>query len=481
MAKFINQVELSDFLIKSVLGKGHDSLSEQKTLSSLQKYFSGDEGQIETVAKVLSGCDHTESLKHDILLGIDILNLICQEISSEQYRSTANNSIGKWAFVSNILIPQISCLYSDIFERLNKKSPLYYLEFFLQKSAQGVSPSNSAKKLLSEKSSKKIEINEELNSIKKNSALTNKSIYRLTQTIKDQASEKNTTAFDIFGMNIDEIEAFLMCSRYLQIVHNHLKKLYSESKKLAEIYTFFIHSILYAKIVSCEESFINGLMVYPRMYIHWHKKLYATIKFHHNLPSSEKSISNLGVYRAIRDSMRSYLFKHPNKLLPMSLLNPTEGVIGDIFSPFIDNREKTWIRDSFPPTQSGRIIRALDERMALSTYKRNLYLLSKCSDFKYHKHEYLYHYAVVKLREGDLEKSLSSLLDSLKECSNITAGKTVIDSSELIIFIKLLMQKKMNGGWYEKYIQKINLYKKNEIILVPVSYTHLTLPTNREV
>ncbi len=461
MAKFINQFEFSNLLIKSVLGKGHDSLSDKKTLDSLQKHYSGNCGQLETVVEILSGYDSKVRVSNELLLGIQNLNIIFQEVNSEEYRCTASHSTSEWAFMSNIMMPQFSCLYTDIIESLNKCSPLKHLEYFLYCSIEGYSPSYSAKDFLSKKNDNRLDIKEELNSIKKNSALTNKSIDRFIRVIKSQLDEKKTTTNLVFQLELDEIRAFLRCSRYLQLIHNHLVKQYDD-EKIIEIYRYFLQCLSYAKITNGNDEFINALMIYPRMYIHWHKKLYNYLKISYDLPLQSTPISKSGVYKAIRDTMRSYLYKFPNRLLPMDLINPTEGVIGDIFKPWIDG--KTWIRDDYPQTESGLILKSLRENLKLDDYKSKLTLLSSDHDFEHHKHEYLYHKAVISLREKNSDKALELLSTSIAMCETRTAGTNVVRCAKLAIFIKLIINKKMNGGWYKKFMQLIITNIPNEVI-----------------
>ena len=461
MFKNINQFEFSEFLLKTVIGKGFDSFTGKKTLDSLQKYYSGDIGQIETVLDILSGDSVGSDVKDNMFLAILNINFILQEVNSEEFRCTANQSVGNWALISNILIPQLSCIYTDLVDGLNKSSPLKHLEFFLYHAKQGESPSYIAKKFLADKNNKVLNISEELNSIKKNSALTNKSINKLMRIIKEQIREKDIDSKYVFQLELNEIEAFLRCSRYLQAIHNNLNKLYS-SNNIIEIYSYLSQCIEYAKVTNENEKFTNGLMLYPKMYIHWHKKLYCKLKSDYRTPLEAESIADLGVYKAFRDSMRSYLYKSPTLLLPMNLINPTKSVIGDIFSPWI--KGTIWHRSAYPRTIAGQIIESLKENLDVMYYKSQLLLLSTSPDFEYHKHEYLYHQAIIELRERNYDNALNLLDSSLKICNKITAGETAVNCANLSIFINLLMKKKMNGGWYYKFMEVITSNIPNEVI-----------------
>lgn len=328
---------------------------------------------------------------------------------------------------------------------------------------EGETPSSIAKKTLQKYNHNQIDINQELNSIKKDSALTNRTINNIVKLIEEELKSKKNDSTFVFGMSVHEIKSFLMCSRYFQLIHNSICKIYSNNCNVVDIYKYFNQCALYSKMTSEHEEFINSISLYPRMFIHWHKKLYNMLKISYDKPAIYESISGHGVYRAIRDSMRDYLFKQEKEeIFYMDLIHPTQSVIGSIFIPFVGGQN--WNRSEYPNTKAANILSNIRESLCLEGYRELLSKLKCEQDFECHIHEFYYHSAIVDIRCGDGESALENLHRSIEMCKNRMTGKTVVKSAKLIIMIKLLINKKLNGGWYQKYLHIINLHMPNEVI-----------------
>jgi len=466
LVKFTSQFSFSDALFKAVLGYGHERISDKKTLDNMQRHYAGEEGQLETVVHILLGNSKNEEMISGLIQGFQVINMLLQELSSEEYRTKATFEVGQWSFIANIIIPQCTCLYSEFIDRVNKSSPLAHFYAYLPSMASGLTPSKILKKYLVEKTHNRLDLKEEVNAIKTNSALTHKSIKKLLKSIKEQCELTGRSVESVFQLTSEELEAFVNCSRYLQCIHNALSKEFSNSQ-VTELYQHMIQCYDYAKIVSCEESYKDrnsvGIILYPRMFMNFHKKLFTHLYFNQDNQLVSSSFSNIGLYKAIRDSLRSNLYNNPNNFLPVDLINPFGCVIEEIFNSW-NNRK--WNRTEFPYTKSGVLLKNLSRNINFELIKSSLPELLNDEDYIYHKHETLYYQSLHLLMTREYEKSLETALKSLELCQSITAGKITIQCVELIIMLKLLQNKPLHGGWYKKYMKPLMFSVQNETYFI---------------
>ena len=87
-----------------------------------------------------------------------------------------------------------------------------------------------------------------------------------------------------------------------------------------------------------------------------------------------------------------------------------------------------------------------------------------------------------------MQKREKGLLPSTNEPANNMSGDPELDGAVATILLNTMQSRLPNYRWYDeegnlKSVRDKNILKQRKIQLlpIPVSYTHLTLPTNREV
>ncbi len=457
-----------DFLTKLVSFLGIDfNEEENKTDKCRIKELRDFNEQADTynkhyapeIIKMLSV--NNEDNKQAITCFLDVIESLTRYLNDKNYYTIASNKRAMWGLFVFYYIPQFASMLSVLKNEYNIPKYLIDNDFMLPifESNKIVLPTERLKKYLKEKIKDVDFLDDYLIELNKNTVPRHQTKSRIIAKIKDKYPD-----------SIQEIESIINCTIFTGNIYQELSKFFKDNDKCAFMLVEYFRkcfnacNIFYGDIdiknISYFEEFIlfhNNLLCYESTYI--------------STPFIEKN-------KILRNKCREDLFHFFNSYLretKSSEIDSLENINTNNFRKGIFKYNPDYI-SQYHDTEHNEIISYLEKlNSVFSKSEKELdeslinNIFEKFKSHKYFKnyeHEFLYYEGLNFLAKNELPQAIERLKMVCEKCTKITAGKTNVRVSEILIFLRLLTENKIGYSHLNPEIKTIIDSQPEELILI---------------
>ena len=403
---------------------------------------------IPKIIDLLSECD--EENKQIITYFFNIIESLMRYLSNKNYNTIASNKRAMWGLFIFYYIPQFACMLSSYKNQYNIPKYLIDNDFMLPifKSNRIVTPTYRLKNYLKE-NVKKIKVKDKhlfnyftdnyLAESRSNKTPSHKTKFVIINELKENSRDKDSPI-------IHEIESVFNCAIVTGNIYKELRKYFKNDTKLDDNYAKILIKYFKECFNTCNKWYgdIDGEII---------SEFEVFISFHWDLLDTEKSyldepFLSLQKQKERREELfhvyNSYLHETTN-----SEIDLMENIDTEYLCKGILRYDPDHIIQYFD-TAHNEMISFLEKLECIFTNPENelneesitdtFKLIKDNKYFKNYEHEFLYYEGLNYLAKNEVSEAKNNLTIVREKCTKITAGKTNVRASELLIVLRLLTE-----------------------------------------